>query len=576
MGPRYLAILGELDQQAVAMLRRATARDGDLVCRLDQPAFLVFADRAGPVTRTQDGAGFVLGHVFPRHPGTGAEAHAGSCATVAFDRLIADYWGAYVALAFAGGVWRILRDPAGMLPCYYCRYRGATVVTSDLATLVKAGLLRPAIDWRAVADHLVAKEVRRPETCIAGLVELLQGTQLAVDGQRWTVSTCWSPWPFAGRKALIRDEREAAALLRDTILSCIATWAGRFDRMLLSLSGGLDSSIVAYGLARADADFSAFNLVTHDAVGDERTFARTMASAVERELVEVFRDESRVDLRRSHARHLPRPIARGFAQEMDRISADLAERSGASAYVGGGGGDSLFCFLQSAAPPADRLLVEGPGLGVLKTIRSMSIQADCAVPTVAFMALRRAWWRAPDFRIAPDTQYLSEQAVRAAAPIGHGWLTAPPGALPGKAAHIANLLTMQNHMEGFAREQSRPNLSPLMSQPLVELCLSIPTWIWSAGGRDRMAARRAFDGLLPRAIIDRKGKGTPGAFEIRVFERNRVLIREMLMDGMLQARGLLDVPAIGRTLDWSGPVRGTDHRRILTLVDIEAWLRSWA
>jgi asparagine synthase (glutamine-hydrolysing) len=407
-------------------------------------------------------------------------------------------------------------------------------------------------------------------------MELLQGCELRIASGAWTISTCWTPWLFADPAAMIRDEAEAIDALRAMTRSCVGAWAGCFDKILLSISGGLDSSIVAHCLAHAGTAFSSFNLVTEDPVGDERDYARTMCATVGSELFEIFRDAGRVDLRRSNASHLPRPIARSFAQEMDRISVDLAHETGATAFFGGGGGDSLFCYLQSAAPSADRLLVEGLGLGAIKTIRSMSIQAECSFLTVAAMAVRRAWCRTPAFRIPADTPFLSEQAIHLAAPVTHPWLETPAGALPGKAAHIANLLTMQNHMEGFARERLLPNISPLMSQPLVELCLRIPSWMWSADGRNRMAARRAFAGDLPPAIVNRTGKGTPGTFEIEIFERNHALIRDMLAGGKLAAQGLLDTQAVDGALKRDGPVRGNDHRRILSLIDVEAWLCSYS
>ena len=39
----------------------------------------------------------------------------------------------------------------------------------------------------------------------------------------------------------------------------------------------------------------------------------------------------------------------------------------------GGGGDNVFCALQSAAPVADRLLTDGPGRGFFSTARAIAI-----------------------------------------------------------------------------------------------------------------------------------------------------------------------------------------------------------
>jgi asparagine synthase (glutamine-hydrolysing) len=47
-------------------------------------------------------------------------------------------------------------------------------------------------------------------------------------------------WAFAERKAQIGNRNEAARLLRDTALDCIAARASSYERVLLTLSGGLD------------------------------------------------------------------------------------------------------------------------------------------------------------------------------------------------------------------------------------------------------------------------------------------------------------------------------------------------
>src|SRR3546814_18791962 len=49
------------------------------------------------------------------------------------------------------------------------------------------------------------------------------------------------------------------------------------------------------------------------------------------------------------------------------------------------------------------------------------------------------------------------------------------------------------------------------------LCLSIPTWQWVRGGRDRAVARAAVADLIPALIAQRRTKGGPTGFLRRVF-----------------------------------------------------------
>src|SRR3546814_18425449 len=72
-------------------------------------------------------------------------------------------------------------------------------------------------------------------------------------------------------------------------------------------------------------------------------------------------------------------------------------------------------------------------------------------------------------------------------------------------------------IELYPRSTAAPQITPLLSQPIVELCLSIPTWQWVRGGRDRAVARAAVADLLPALIAQRRTKGGPTGFLRRVF-----------------------------------------------------------
>ncbi len=147
--------------------------------------------------------------------------------------------------------------------------------------------------------------------------------------------------------------------------------------------------------------------------------------------------------------------------------------------------------------------------------------------------------------------------------------------LPGKAAHVALLLGPQYLTEDSDPRAPRRFLYPLLAQPVVELCLRIPTWLWFERGCNRAVARRAFEAALPEQVAWRRSKGSPDAFLVALFESRRQQIRTLLLDGNLAGHGLLDCDALAAYLDDPRPVRGSRHVRILRLVDAEAWSRCW-
>jgi len=529
-----------------------------------------------------NGNGIILGSLFLRGRTRAIDAmgpsEAGRIAATRGGELIERYWGPYVAIVCdpEGGRVDVVRAPLGELPCYVAETDGATVIASDVDLLLRCELYIPEIAWDEIARHLAARDLRGPRTCLAGLRELPGGQRLAIAGGEGTVEPLWSPWTFAERSSQIEDANEAAQRLHKVALECVAARASLLGPVLLMLSGGLDSSIVAACLARQELPFHCLTLVTEDAIGDERDYARQVSQSLGTSLTEAYREVSRIDIEHSGARHLPRPTVRAFVQESTRLATETAQATGSSAIFNGGGGDNVFCSLQSAGPAADRLLTAGPGRAFLGTARDISQLAPASLWAVVSDAVKRAWLGKPAIRQGRDLSFLSPRALAAGeAEEVHPWLMLPRNALPGKAMHVRLIAFAQSFIEGFDPQDALPAVSPLLAQPLVETCLAIPSWLWFEDGRNRVVARRAFAGDLPAEIIQRRSKGTPDSFVAQIFETHRAAIRRMLVDGELAKHDMVDLATVLDVLDDRRPVHGDAFRRVLQFVDVEAWARKW-
>ncbi|CAN5503646.1 lasso peptide isopeptide bond-forming cyclase [soil metagenome] len=493
-------------------------------------------------------------------------------------RLASAYWGPYVAFLAdtPSGPVTVIRDPTGGLPCYFHAAACGTVIASDLEIARLCGGLDVEIDWREIAIHLQTTQLRRRRTAIVSLDELLWGERLTDKAGTTAVDQLWTPWTFAASHRQIEDRETAVALLRETVVRSVRSVCAPYSHILLTVSGGLDSSILAASLATIGASFSCLTMATEEPAGDERHFARLIAKATGSPLYEAFEAIGAVDMTTCHGAHLPRPISRAFAQSIDNACAQIAEASGADVYFGGAGGDNVFCFLLSAAPAAD-LLRKGRLPHAWATSRDLALLGEVSLIAVLAKAMRRAWFRRPGYRWSRDVTFLSDQVkTRPVEPLEHPWLTAPNGALPGKSGHIASIMNIQNHLEGFARELERPVVAPLLAQPIVELCLRIPASMWCAGGHDRSVAREAFADRLPTEIMARREKGSPDGFVARLFAEHRVRIAEMLADGKLARHGLLDQDALAMALSSSSPTIGTAFLRVMKIVDVEMWARTVA
>jgi asparagine synthase (glutamine-hydrolysing) len=490
--------------------------------------------------------------------------------------LIERCWGSFVAfLTHETGCVSVVRDPSGAMACYSAPLRaGGHVVTSDVRACVSLGLIAEAIDWDGVAAYLLWPERRSRRTCIVGVRELMPGSRLVAKAGAAIGDAIWSPWRFTSSEQRIDHPQDAAEEVRAAVLRTVAAWSSRYPRPLVSLSGGLDSSIV---MASTPESAGAVTIMTHEALGDERDYAQAVARRCSVDLLECFMDSSSIDPKRSNAAALPRPVSRLFAQELDRIWEMSIAETGADALFHGGGGDNVFCYLASAGPYLDALLAGQPPALCNAVLDSLSRMTRVSRWRIRRAALRKMLIDRGQYRWVRNSRMLSKTAVSMAdAAHQHPWFESIPAKTPpGKRAHVAALVRIQNYLEAVEPAQLVPVIAPLMSQPVMEACLRVPTWLWCRDGMNRVVARDAFRSRLPAAVVDRRSKGSPAAFEARMVATRRGDLRSLLRHGHLAARGMIDLEAIDDALGEAGPLRGDGYLRVSELVDVEAWLQSW-
>jgi asparagine synthase (glutamine-hydrolysing) len=156
------------------------------------------------------------------------------------------------------------------------------------------------------------------------------------------------------------------------------------------------------------------------------------------------------------------------------------------------------------------------------------------------------------------------------------WIREAEGLTPGLAWQILCLCIPAEFYESFGGATAIERTPVLMSQPVMEVCLRIPTYVWIDGGRDRSIARRAFADVLPQAIVRRTQKGLADRYNRRMLDENAVFLREMLLDGMLVKEGLLDRDKLEAFMRPDGSLESFEYNEILRRhLCTEVWLRRW-
>lgn len=552
-----------------------------------RPSLWVFTPAARPavVRRIEGTPGVVIGDLFATEDGApfgetvALRTDGPWTPQAAFRRLTRVGWGRYVAVLPdpAGEAVDIFRDPLGGLDCLAWRSEGVTVAASELPEELLRVLGPPlAIDWGRVAA-LVADTVHiAGPSALQGLSAIFPGTHCRFAPGGESSQALWRPTDFArcGREGRDLDP----AVLARTVDLCVGAWSARYRPILAELSGGLDSAVVAAALTAApQAEVCAWlNYYAADPAADERESARAVADRLEVRLTEALKPDLAIDLARlAETADGPRPTLNGADPQYD---ADMARRCGelgAAAVTTGQGGDALFFQMPTALLAADRLNGLGAaGLGG-SFVRDLAAGLQVSAWSVLRTALLgRAGLRNPTRRKPPP--FVSAGTRRAARRgLHHPWLRGLAGTPPAKRLHIEALAYGLLFWGACRRGRGAALVHPLLSQPLVELCLMIPADRLAEGGRDRALARRAFEGRLPPAVLARRSKGDLTAYYGRALAEALETLRPFLIEGRLAAQGIVDPARLDSLLTIDGLMQDGRYADLMDLAAVEAWVRAW-
>lgn len=538
-----------------------------------------------------ESAGVVVGKLFPC---TGS--NAATPAAVAFDKatsqtiidtqakhLVDDYWGRYVAFLWDEAKQRhyVFRDPTGGLPCIFTNAGGVSVFMSDLEDYVPLAAGECTVNWNYIAAlfwHM--RQVTR-STGFNEVSKLHAGECMVVENGSMVGAFHWEPTRVYAAGPILEDLTRARARLRSAIENSVTTWASCYDSIILELSGGLDSSILASCLSgmHIEKDVVCVNFCTETQEGNERYFAHLAAQRAGLELVEGDwrTTDHALEAMLDTGTH-DTPI--GTTGETERVLQRLTRERGATVVFTGNGGDHLYQQRRNPLSAADYVWQRGLRPQLATIVADISRLTGKSVWNILGGVFTHGLLkRNIDPYSAFEQSVLLTEEIRAGFPPGalaHPWVENATNQKlpPGKVQQIFDLVDSQH----FYLRPYRfvDTLHPLISQPVIECCLQIPTYVLTHGGVDRALAREAFRDELPPEIATRTTKGGTTGYFTRLTVENARFIREFLLDGILISAGILDKQKLEMELSEEMLIRGKRLFDVFTALRTEAWLRSWA
>lgn len=605
---RYVAFLWDETKPGVQeTARRLKLRQG---CRgqgwsevLAQEGFYVACsgvrkDQCEPY-RLHGGQGVLLGKLFERAPESGASGQARPMPLRLDEEstrqllrgqgrgLVEGFWGRYVALWRDTEGTHVLRDPSSGLPCLTLTYGGVTVVFSSVEDVLDLGLPPFEVSWDFICASICQVRQHTHGTALKQVFQVLGGERMSLHrgpGQvRLTRTFLWDAVQIACEDP-VEDVQQATALVRGAVREAVQAWGGSYSGILLSLSSGLDSSIVLACLKDAPSrgKLVCFHYFPQGKDLDERVGARQLARDAGLLMIERGRDSQLslkplLELRLSHQ---PEP---GYLYSVEhcRLDAELAREHGATVIFTGWGGDQLFYQDHGVWAAADYAWRHPFSPGIWRHALDCARMDRLSVWQVLKGCMGPLSPRHDDPRreLLSYRQLLAPEVVKGHAQtlaFQHPLMRHTRKVPPGKLWHLQQLLAGGwDFYDPLSAEDDPDRMPPLYSQPVLEACLRICTHTLVEGGWSRAVARRAFKQDLPGFVINRQHKGTIEDHTHHILRHNIALVRELLLDGELVKQGMLVRTRLEQALSGNVNRLQTGRVELLQYLGIEAWLKAW-
>ncbi|MFT3727873.1 MAG: asparagine synthase-related protein [Terricaulis sp.] len=500
-------------------------------------------------------------------------------------RLIEGYWGHYSAWLQDRGrdFFHVLRDPSGGGACFVADCEGRQIYFTHAEDFL---CLQPdaKLNAKFLTAFIAYPRLVTASTSIENVFEILPGMR-ETNRRTLEVETILAWRPAQRLPPLTAANFEAGAVqLRETIVACARSWSSSYPAIAHRLSGGLDSSSALAALKAAGAEsVVAFNEYVDGVLeSDERAYARAVCSRYDVPLSEICVAAADVDYGRlADAPLTAKPSAAHVGFFTDMVAREIAAFDVGAVVTSGQGGDQVFHrshaskivadAVHDGLPPREivRIALDTARLGrtpIWHVCAEAAGAVSCRPKNEGFFGTI-GWTPPHDANGVP----LSASALVSE----HPWAPLAKQEPPARAERIADFADLQYYHQRDAIS-ARFQVAPfLTAQPILELCLGVPPYVMTHGGRDRALFRTAFAEFLPEAVTQRFGKASTGRFHASVLERQTPFLREILLGGMLEQEGVIQRQTFERLLSGAGL---TDPKSVVTLypaVVAEMWLRNF-
>lgn len=457
-------------------------------------------------------------------------------------------WGNYLLFSWDNNTSQleILKDPVGQIPLFYCEIEKCVLFSSELSLLQSLLGDSPAYDWHYFANFLLQGNFISQSSPFLQIKDLVPGFRLCLSAKMaeqiptWRLENYCTPC----------EDRDIVK----TLQSVIQSWTSSYPEIFLEFSGGLDSSAILYclkSISKPEQSLTAVNV-----------FDSFVRSSNELFHAERISQHAAVSLEKMDSAIIPplspavplsfkpnRPSAMFTYLLMEQEIYNRAKNPSQALFMCGQGGDEIFM-----APPTigslNDLILNRQWNQVKNKLRDLSYFYQIPIYSLlkTFMGnLWRYFLRVP-YRSCiieekiDESPWISKELLNLSKKkLKHPYLSQYAKKLPpGKWNQLEFIFKGLAGIHQDIKPWPDARFYPLLSQPMIELALSIPTFDLYDQGHDRYPFRSSISRFFNTDYVWRKDKGeTSGVFQ-RGLQKNRELALSLCLEGRFAKEKLID------------------------------------
>jgi|GEM_PF-3316718 len=494
------------------------------------------------------------------------------------------FWGRYIGALYNHITNKLVlvRDPLGLSTLFYYQTPDGLIFSTEIALLYAIMEQKPSLDFAYFAEYIINRNNALASTPFQEIKELLPGIALEIDANGHTTQQLM--WDIASLKSpYISDEDAYEEELLTVLKASVQAWTQDVDGICLKLSGGLDSSAILIALRAVlptHKKLVAINMIDSQVPSsNEHEHAQKVADACATPL--HFIDSATISLiTELPTTLLPNsPTTFLIYYQLSQSTYDIARQHGCLEIMSGQGGDHVFCAPQPKAALADYWLDHGLR-GITRPLKELS------------GAYRTSWGSLAHENLNNITNYYRKKTIKAHENISTSLLDAtfaqtlhkPKFYLsdqlsqfyPAKSLHIQSLSHAIFYAERDRWWPQNVMTHPLLSLPLVECGLKIPTYQSFDDGYDRIFFRKATSKMRNSKALWRNVKGDTTGTMAQSFVREIDQITDLLTNGTLVKSGIINRQWLDdKLVKIRHGYLGDDSWLLLHLLTSELWLKQW-